>query len=324
MKFEKIKTIAVFRALQLGDLLCSVPAFRALRKAFPGAHIALVGLEWEKDFALRFKKYFDEFIFFPGFPGLPEQKFISQKTFSFLAEMQKRKFDLLLQMQGNGNIVNPLVILCGAKQYAGFYSPENFLPDGENFVMYPEEGSEILRHLKLISHLGIPLQGTYLEFPLFEQDYEDFEKLNFPFQRKKYVCLHAGARSESRRWNPENFAKVGDLLIEKGLNVVLTGTLEERLIVNRVEKKMKKKALNLCGKTTLGSIAIIIKNSRLLVSNDTGVSHIAVAFEVPSLIISLSGEKDRWNPLNNILHSAIDGFKKNCLPLVKNRIESKI
>ncbi len=46
----KPRTIVLLRALQLGDLLCAVPAFRSLRAAFPQAHIALIGLPWSKTF----------------------------------------------------------------------------------------------------------------------------------------------------------------------------------------------------------------------------------------------------------------------------------
>ena len=66
------KRIAIFRALQLGDLLCAIPAVRALKKNYPNAEITLLGLPWASTFVKRFSNYFSDFIPFPGYPGLIE------------------------------------------------------------------------------------------------------------------------------------------------------------------------------------------------------------------------------------------------------------
>lgn len=81
--------IVIFRALKLGDLLCTVPAFRALRKAFPQARISLLGLPWSASFAERYYCYIDDFIHFPGYPGLPEQPVHIEAINSFFYDMKK-------------------------------------------------------------------------------------------------------------------------------------------------------------------------------------------------------------------------------------------
>jgi ADP-heptose:LPS heptosyltransferase len=63
---------------------------------------------------------------------------------------------------------------------------------------------------------------------------------------------------------------------------------------------------DLAGKTSLGDIAALIDEAYLLISNCTGVSHIAAALETPSVVISMDGEPERWGPMNTSLHHTID------------------
>jgi ADP-heptose:LPS heptosyltransferase len=320
---EEIKSIAILRALQLGDLLCSVPAFRALRKSFPNAHIAILGMPWMKSFVLRFKNYLDEFIWFPGYPGLPEQPVDPAATASFITSMVKRKFDLALQMQGNGTIINPLVELLGAKHMGGFFTAGDYRPSSSYFIPYPNGISEIHRHLKLMEHIGVEPAGDELEFPVTENDEEEFSNAFLPVEPKKYICVHAGSRGGWRQWPTEYFARLADECFYKGYMIVLTGTAEEMPIVNDVASRMVNQCVIAAGKTSLGSLAVLLKNSAGLISNCTGVSHIASALKVKSVVVSMDGEPERWAPLNNQLHTTIDWTKNYSFEIVRQAVDER-
>lgn len=320
---HSIQKIVVFRALQLGDLLCSIPAFRALRTTYPKAKITLVGLPWAESLLSRFPDYFDAFIAFPGYPGLPEQEIDPQKITAFLQEIQAEKFDLALQMQGNGSVVNPLVELFGAFYTAGFYREEDYRPS-PLFLKYPEGIPEIERHLLLMNHLGIPSVGTELEFPLNSYDYDAFDQLNLQIIPQKYICIHPGSRSVARQWPSVYFAELADYCQEQGYDVVITGTKDEERLAVDIMQNMKHEAYNMAGKTTLGAVAVMIKNAFALVSNCTGVSHIAAAYGTSSVIISLHGEPERWSPLNKLKHRTIDWTTTPNFQLVREQLTEAI
>ncbi|AFZ32437.1 glycosyl transferase family 9 [Gloeocapsa sp. PCC 7428] len=300
--------IAIVRSLPgLGDLLCAVPALRALRTALPAAEITLIGLPWAQSFVRRFDCYLDAWLAFPGYPGIPEGWHSPQRTNDGLTQIQAQAFDLAIQMHGSGIVINSFTVLLGAKCNAGFFLPRHYCPDPQRFLAYPEHAPEVRRHLQLMEFLGVPLQGEHLEFPLLKSDWLELQQI--PETRSllpgKYVCVHPGASVSDRRWSPVAFARVADAIGKMGFEVVLTGTAAETDLTQTVAGLMQKSAINLAGQTSLGALAALLKNAALLVCNDTGVSHLADALAVKSVVIFTNSDPKRWSPLNCDRHRVV-------------------
>ena len=292
--------IGVFRALVLGDMLCATPALRTLRAAWPQAEITLIGLPWAEALVGRLPTL-DKFIAFPGHAGLPERAADAAAWPAFIDEVRARRFDLLLQMHGSGGLTNPLVAGWGPRRCAGFATPGAWRPDPALCAPWPERGHEIERLLSLTDRLGLPRQGLHLDFPLREDERDEVAS-RWP---GPHVCLHPGAQLASRRWRPERFAALGDLLASRGYEVLITGTAGEAAIANEVASAMRAPAQVLAGQTTLWTLGALIERAALLVCNDTGVSHIAAALGTPSVVVSLGAEVSRWAPLDRRRHRVL-------------------
>lgn len=293
--------VAILRAAQLGDLLCAVPALRALDAAWPRARFTLIGLPWARQFAARFRRYLDAYMEFPGFPGLRERDVDLGRLPEFFESAKSLSFDLVLQMHGSGEVTNPLSVLVGSGRTAGFYRPGRFCPDPRRYLEWRDDEHEVLRWLRLAERLGAPPRGTHLEFPLTQGDWEEWRALGL----KDYAVLHPGSQLPSRRWPPVRFAEVGDALAREGMRVLLTGAAAEAGIVRRVREAMREPAVDLAGRTTLGGLAAIIARARILVANDTGVSHIAAATRTPSVIVACGSDPRRRAPLDRELHRVL-------------------
>lgn len=302
--------ILVFRALQLGDMLCAVPALRALRAACPEARITLLGLPWARDFAARFSCYVDDFIPFPGFHGLPEQVPDMAALPDFLACMQSYRFDLAIQMHGDGRFSNPLVALFDAECNVGFRPVDGGRNQAvEGFLPYPAYGSEVARLLALMHFLGAPEQGSELEFPLLEEDRHELAESGIAdglVSGGCYICLHPGARAADRRWPVECFAAAGDALhAATGLPLVLTGSPAEIGLTAAVRIAMHTPAQDTAAPIGVGALAALLSGARLVLSNDTGVSHLCAALRLPSVIVFRNSELERWAPEDRSLHRPV-------------------
>jgi ADP-heptose:LPS heptosyltransferase len=304
--------VAVFRALQLGDMLCAVPALRALRAAWPKAHVTLIGLPWARAFVARYASLIDDLIIFPGAVGFPEQEESDAGLPGFYEQARARRFDLALQMHGSGGVANDILMRLGARCSAGF---RNALDGPERqregrFMPWPEEMPEPRRYTALLTFLGMTLEDEGLWFPLEDDDHLECDHIAAAFRIEcgKAVIVHAGSQLPSRRWPAQRFAAVADALAARGSQVLLTGVASETPLARTVAAMMRQRAVNLAGATTLGGLAALVASVRLVVCNDTGISHIAAALGTPSVVVACGSDTRRWAPLDRERHRVIADY----------------
>ena len=103
------------------------------------------------------------------------------------------------------------------------------------------------------------------------------------------------------------FAEVEDYLVDHGLAVVMTGSADEAGVVHAVANLMRPGARP--GGTNGTRRTRNAVPARLVVTNDTGASHVAAAVRVPSVVVIGSAEPERWAPLDRYLHSVVVGVR---------------
>ena len=89
------------------------------------------------------------------------------------------------------------------------------------------------------------------------------------------------------------------------MQILLTGTKDEAAVTAAVRSAMRHPARDLTGLTTLGGLAALVARARLVLANDTGISHIAAALRTPSVIVASGSDPVRWAPLDRQLHRVL-------------------
>ena len=214
----------------------------------------------------------------------------------FLFEAQHKRFDLAIQLHGSGALSNPITASLGALQHAGFFLPGAYCPDPNLFLPWKEGEHEVARYLSLLRFLGARADDASLEFPLREADYQSLAASGPLPPPGSYVCVHAGARDASLRWPGARVARVADALAGEGWHVVITGSAFERPVIDELLKHTSAPMIDMSGRTTLGALAALLAGARMVLCNDSGVSHLAAALATPSVVPCCASDPARWAP----------------------------
>ena len=305
----------IVRLGALGDVVHAIPVAAALRRAFPAARIDwLVSAKHRA--ILDLVPVIDRRLVINDRPSTacrrrraPGDGSIGRRRASSLAairELRKARYDVAIDLQG---LIKSALLArsSGAARVIGFssrYAREPlarlFYTDahdpGRGGLRDPRETRHVVEiNLGLLEPLGITVSKP--EFPI---DATDSEAARHVSQQTggRYALLNPGAAWPNKRWPPSRFASVAaELRARHGLmSVALWGPGEEALAAEIVAGAGG--AAVLSPKTTIADLVALARGAALMVSGDTGPTHIAAAVGTPIVGIYGPTRPARNGPLS--------------------------
>ncbi len=292
--------ILIVRTDRIGDVVLSTPAITAARKAFPQAYIAMM-VSPETQEIVKGNPYLNEIILYDK--KARHKSFL--KTFSFAMRLREKKFDLALILHSTARI-NLMCFLAGITRRVGYArgKMDFLLTDRLEYKKRLGEKHEAEYSLDVLRRAGINAEISPLVMTVKKKDEESVDRLlrEAGLDKERFVVLHPGASDVSKMWPREKFAELADVLIDRfGVGVVFVSSAEQMKTGEEAKRLMKNKPVFLCGQTSLGELAALLKRASLFVSNDSGPVHIACAVGAPVISIFSRNEKGlspkRWAPL---------------------------
>ena len=277
----KPSRIAIIKPSALGDILHSLPVLTALRRRFPAARIAwLVNRSY--DVLLRGHPELDATLAFERHPyrdgvfaGLRTQQ-------AFLANLRREAFDLTIDLQGLFRS-GLLSWMTGAKTRIGMSSARegsrwfytHLIPDG-GFDVHAVD-----RYWKVIEALGdAPAQKSFRLLVQPEAQAWALDKLaSLP---RPWIAVAAGARWLTKRWPPGHFAElIRRAQARFGGSALLVGTPDERSLAEEAAQLISGPREVFAGSTSLSQLTALLAAADIVLANDTGPLHLAVALGKP-------------------------------------------
>jgi len=158
-----------------------------------------------------------------------------------------------------------------------------------------EYNLDFLKFFKEGESVRIP--SVYLKESELEEARRLLESIDL---KEPFIVIHPGSKGSAPAWPTGHFAGLYENLTENGLNVILTGSLNEVDVIQYMEKRIKAKIRNIVGKTGLRTLAAVLSLAGLVVANSTGPLHIAAASGT-SVIGFYPNDRvmspKRWGPL---------------------------
>jgi lipopolysaccharide heptosyltransferase II len=276
--------ILVVRLGNVGDMVVALPAFHALRRLFPAAHIALLTSPTKR-----------------GAPGAPEV-LANDATFDdtvvyyedqsaqpyFLKTLAKTlrsgRFDTVVALPNHlsrfGSLVKfvGLGVAIGARRFVGFtlVTPRDF------------ERAQVDRLVELVSDLGPAAIEPFPWLMPSEEARQRAATLLAPAGNRPIVGMHCGAKRPANQWPVTRFAEVAQRLVEEtDAFIVLTGSAGERELADSVAARLGERCVNLAGQTTIDEAAAVAEKCCVVLTNDTGMMH--VAYAVGTRVVAVFG-----------------------------------
>ncbi|MBP9854240.1 MAG: glycosyltransferase family 9 protein [Candidatus Omnitrophica bacterium] len=267
---SKIHKILVISLSNIGDVVLTLPVVDILRRDFPKARISIV-IGPKAESLLKGSLIFEHvFIYDKHQTGFEKLEWIKK--------LRKERFDLAVDLRNSA-----IPFLIGAKNY----TPLNLKK--KELVHMKTKHLNRLRQVHPFSEESAH-RDALCALSLDQIIVEECLQKNIG-QNAAYAVMVPGSADQAKRWSVKGFAQVADFLHnEYHVSTIFLGDQNDIPVVDSVQKLMTTVPHNLCGQTNLIQTAEFIRNSKLVLANDSAALHIASYLNRP--VIALFGYTD--------------------------------
>jgi heptosyltransferase-2 len=282
-KPSKVRTILFISLSNVGDVVLTFPVFDALCQAYPDALFAVVVSPKGKSF-------------FEGHPRVRQVHILEKQAglagkVRWLRELRREKFDLVVDLR---NSMLPFLTRARRRTRPVFA--------GES------QGHMRDKHLHRLKTVlrDIPLSTG--RFALHWTKEESAAAMALLRGASEFAVVAPGAADDKKRWTPQGFVDViRHLTQEMKMTVIVVGDRRDGKFAAQILKGLPGGVMNLCGITSLKTLAFVMSRARLALVNDSGALHLASYLNVPT--VALFGPTDHrrygpWGSRGRVVHSA--------------------
>jgi len=299
------RNILVIDFGQLGDVVLSLPALRAIRGRFPNARITVAAGKPASEI-VRLSGFADDVLEVDRVALRDGVKLVSiGRIFKFVGQVRKANYDFVIDLHSLSE-TNLLGLLSGAPRRLYARRPGRSLDYLANFEPRPPREAKhahaVDRYLDVIKPLGIenPSRLPMLKTAaVADQSVEAILKKEKANSGTLLVGLFPGAGHESRRWPLEHFAEVADHLIRnEDVRVIVFAGPEERPLIPQMRTMFPAKTMFL-DRLTIPQLLSVQARLTVFISNDTGPAHTAAAVGTPVVLIMDKPTPNNFTPVGD-------------------------
>lgn len=291
--------ILIVNPFGIGDVLFTSPLIRAVREAFPTSMVGYLCNRRTERILISSPHLNKRFVY-----EKDELESLWQRSpwkgawslVSLARQIRRERFDLVIDLS-LGERYSFLLKLIGVRRRVGFNYRHRgrFLTEGVSIDGY-HDAHVVEYYRQLLRFLGIQLLKDGLELSPSPEDQRWAAQWLRDHQLDEEGLILVGivpaggvswgGDASFRRWGFEEFAAVGDALVERyGVRVLLFGESADAAICQTVSRLMKSPTLDLSGQTTLGQFVSLLARLKLVICNDGGPLHLAVSQGVPTVSV---------------------------------------
>jgi len=260
----------IIRFSSIGDIVLTTPVIRCLRKKYPAAEIYFLT-----------KKKFAGIV--ESNPYLSKVLILDEDFLDTIDILKDEKFDYVIDLHNNLRTLRIKQALKGVS-FNSFnkLNTQKWIYTNFKINLMPEKHI-VDRYMETVKNLGVVNDGLGLDYFIPEKD--KVNEKDIPFSHSQgYISIAIGAAHFTKRLPVDKLKKICASI---EYPIILLGGKEDYSNGLEISGIDPVKIYNACGKFSLNESADIISKSKLVISHDTGLMHIAAAFR--KMVLSVWG-----------------------------------